>query len=351
MKCWSAGGLALGFLVGGVLLAQPGDRIAKPGQAVDYRSQAFFPKRWEERKVSTKLFPWQGQQIVFLTTHADLDGKIMNRFLERLDAGWKLYADLVGRSPRPFKQIGGKPIIAAVPDAGLTCGLGCGYIGATGIEVANFYGSDLAVVTKNSKAFPHYYFYEMGRNYYVFGDRHSLFITGYAVFMRYVCMDALGCEDPDARTRKVIEECEERYAASDIPFLKAFTTLDGLDEKAPRLKNKDNRPIHPSDQPVLYAAAMLSLRKQYGGDEWVKRFFAALLKCPEVKPTNNDQALRQALNWLVAASVAARKDLSGIFVERWRLPLDKAARKALAEVDWTRPGLDPAEVIRKVSAP
>ena len=46
---------------------------------------------------------------------------------------------------------------------------------------------------------PHYYFYEMGRNFYTFGDRHSLFITGYAVFMRYACMDALKCEDPGHR--------------------------------------------------------------------------------------------------------------------------------------------------------
>ena len=46
---------------------------------------------------------------------------------------------------------------------------------------------------------PHYVFYEMGRNYYTFGDRHSCFITGFAVFMRYVCMDALKCEDTDAQ--------------------------------------------------------------------------------------------------------------------------------------------------------
>jgi hypothetical protein len=36
----------------------------------------------------------------------------------------------------------------------------------------------------------------MGRNWYVFGGRHSSFITGYAMFMRYSCMDARGCENP-----------------------------------------------------------------------------------------------------------------------------------------------------------
>jgi hypothetical protein len=237
-----------------------------------------------------------------------------------------------------------------VPAADLTCGYGCGYIGATGIEVAGFYGSDYPLVRKQPEAFPHYYFYEMGRNFYVFGDRHSLFITGFAVFMRYVCMDALKCGDPDEATRKVIERCEQGYADSDLPFLKALTTLGGLGEKDARLKDGAGRAIQPSDQPVMYAAAMLKLRKEHGGDAWVRRFCAHLLKCPEVKPDTQDGALRQSLNWLVAASGAAGKDLSGVFAERWRLPLGKATRKVLQAVDWSRADLDVAGVIRKLPA-
>jgi hypothetical protein len=320
-------------------------RPLKPGEAVEYRDRAFFPRRWQERKLSTRLFPWEGDKVVFLTTKDDLDGEVMARFVGRLDAGWKRYADLVGKSPRPFKLVAGKPSIAAVPDAELTCGYGCGHVGATGIEVGGFYASDYPLVRKQPDAFPHYYFYEMGRNYYVFGDRHSLFVTGYAVFLRYVCMDALGCDDPDDATRKVIEECEERYAASDLPFLKAFTTLDGLDEKAPRLKDPG-----PSDQPVLYAAAMLKLRQDHGGDAWVKRFLAALHRCPEVKPETKEKALRQSLNWLVAASTAAKKDLTPVFAGRWRMPLPDATRKALQAVDWAKADLDPAGVISQVPA-
>jgi hypothetical protein len=69
---------------------------------------------------------------------------------------------------------------------------------------------------------PHYVFYEMGRNFYTFGDRHSCFITGFAVFMRYVCMDALKCEDTDARTRQVIEGIEPLLSASGLSFLDLF---------------------------------------------------------------------------------------------------------------------------------
>lgn len=332
----------------GVLGAEPDKKQLKPGEAIEYRDLAFYPKRWEERKLSTRLVPWEGQRIVLLTTKADLNARTMTLFVDRLDAGWKVYADLVGQAPRLFKHLREKPTIAAVPDAGLTCGHGCGYIGATGIEVGGFYATDYPLAKKNAKAFPHYYFYEMGRNYYVFGDRHSLFITGYAVFMRYVCMDALQCEDPDAGTRKVIEQCEEQYAASDLSFLKAFTTLDGLDEKAARLKDRDGKTIHPSDQPVLHAAAMLKLRKDHGGDEWVKRFFATLQKCPAVKPDTKERALKQSMNWLVAASIAARKDLSPVFVARWRMPLNEKTQKALKAVDWSKVALDPADVIKSL---
>lgn len=319
--------------------------LLRPGPPTDYGKLAFNPGEWTKRGLSTVLVPWTGERVVFLTTNANLDPRIMTLFLARLDGGWKLYADLTGRTPGLFKQLDGKPTIAAVPRASLTCGYGCGYIGATGIEVAGFYADDYPLVTRQTNAFPHYYFYEMGRNFYTFGDRHSAFITGSAVFMRYVCMDALGCDDPDRRTRDIIERAEDLYAKSGLSFLKAFTMLGGLSEKEPRLKHPDGKPLQPSDQPVIYASAMLKLRRDCGGDAWVKRFFAQLVKCPKIKADSAQAALRQSLSWLVAASCAARKDLSGLFVDRWRLPLSPETRQALARVRWEAPSTDASTVL------
>jgi len=190
----------------------------------------------------------------------------------------------------------------------------------------------------------------MGRNFYVFGDRHSLFVTGYAVFMRYVCMDVLRCEDPDIETRCGIEAAEKRFAESDMSFLEGFTTVAGLDEKAPRLKNEKDEPIVPSDQPVMYASAMLKLRRECGGDAWLKRFFAQLAACPEIKPENEDAALRQCLSWLVSASCAARKDLSPLFADRWRMPLMPSMRHALASIDWADSDLAAAQVLQDLAS-
>jgi hypothetical protein len=317
-----------------------------PGAARDCNDIVFYPERWKETNTSTMLYPWPGREVVFLTTRKDLDREVMARLLTRLDDGWRLYAELTGRRPDPFKLFDDKPALVAIPSAELTCGFGCGYIGCTGIEFAGFYGEDYQLLRESPKAMPHYYFYEMGRNFYTFGDRHSLFITGYAVFMRYVCMDVLQCEDPDIEVRRGIEVAEKLFAESDMGFLQGFTTLAGLDEKAPRLKNKQGEWFHPSDQPVMYASVMLKLRRDYGGEKWLKRFFAQLATCPEIEPKDEQAALRQSLNWLVCASCAAQKDLSCVFADRWRMPLSPRVREALAATNWTEPDLAAPQILK-----
>ena len=82
------------------------------------------------------LLPWAGSNVVFLTTPGDFDERIMARWVRALDDGWTLYADLTGRRPAPLKAIDGKVTIAAVPDFDFTCGAGCGFVGASGIELA-----------------------------------------------------------------------------------------------------------------------------------------------------------------------------------------------------------------------
>ncbi len=317
---------------------------ASPGPAIDYLPIAFYPERWKEQGQDAMLYPWQGKRIVFLTAKNDLDRQVMGVFLDRLDGAWQFYEEIMGRSPRRFKQLKGQPTIAAVPDAKLTCGYGCGFVGVTGIEVSAFDRVDFPLVKKNPKAFPHYYFYEMGRNFFLFGHRHSSFTTGFAVFMRYAAMDALKCEDPDAATRRQIEQAIDHYAKTDLAFLQGFTLQGGMDEKAPRLGGVPG----PSDQPVIYASAMLKLRRELGGDEWVKRCYRELLRCPEVNPNSPQAALRQSLMWLVAASVAARKDLSPIFVDEWRFPMGEQTRQAMSKIPWDRVDLSAPAVLDKL---
>ena len=182
----------------------------------------------------------------------------------------------------------------------------------------------------------------------LFRSRHSAFTTGFAVFMRYVCMDTLGCEDEDIATRRTIEEVERLIRTGNMPFLKTFTNADGLSEKEPRVKDAAGQWISPSDQPATYASAMLRLRCEHGGNEWVRRCFHALAQCPPSPPTTRDGALAQSWNWLVAASVAARKDLSPVFVRDWRLPLSPETSKELAALDWSAKDLSAPAIQARV---
>jgi hypothetical protein len=320
----------------------------EPGPAVDYGPLAFQPEVWEKKGTSTMLLPWEGDQVVFLTTAGEYDRRLLARWVKRLDEAWVLYASLTGAEPGRLKELKGKPTLAAVPSDEYTCGAGCGYLGLTGIELAMFYDWNYPALQRNADTMPHYVFYEMGRNFYTFGDRHSCFTTGFAVFMRYVCMDALGCHDDDLATRQVIERAESLVAKSDMPFLRMFTDADGLHEKAPRLKDEQGRWVHPSDQPVTYASAMLRLRSEYGGDDWVRRFFRALATAPTAPPHTLPGARRQSWSWLICASLAAGKDLTPLFVDEWRMPLAPGTRTELAALDWQASVLDFAWVAERV---
>ena len=234
----------------------PAAELLKPGERLDYSKLAFYPKRWAERGHELKLVPWEGKQVAFLTVGDGHDPGTMTAFVQSLDAGWALYADLTGRDPRRGRLANGKAPIAAVPGGGLTCGYGCGHIGSTGIEMTNFYNGHFPALRKDPKAVPHAYFYEMGRNFFTFGNKHSCFTTGFAVFMRYVCMDTLQLNDVDRGTRKVIFAAIDQYEKTDLPFFRTFANAHGLSEKENRLRTR------PTDQPVMYSSAMLKLQKE-----------------------------------------------------------------------------------------
>ncbi len=316
----------------------------KAGKPIDYSALAFYPDRWEKQGFEMQLHPWVGENVAFLTISDDFDTKAMTGFIDKLDGGWQTYLDFTGKAPGLSRQIDGKPTIAAIPGSGLTCGLGCGFVGHTGIEIEGFYTGTYPSIQKNPRKTPHVYFYEMGRNFFTFGERHDAFTTGFAVFMRYVCIDTLALVDEDKATRRVIDHAVNDYAATNIPFLKAFTNSYGLGEKQNRLKHG------PTDQPVLYASAMLQLWKAHGND-WAKAFFRQIHTAPKAKQQTTEGARNQAISWYLASSLAAKKDLAGTFVDQWRLPLTDREKMALADVKWDDENLTVASLHEIIAKP
>jgi hypothetical protein len=215
-------------------------------------------------------------------------------------------------------------------------------VGATGIEMTHFYDGHYPALQKSPDAIPHAYFYEMGRNYYTFGRKHDAFTTGFAVFMRYVCVDTLALEDGDTGTRRTINEAITAYGQTDLPFLRTFTNADGLSEKQNRLRTA------PTDQPVMYASAMLLLWKTHG-DEWLKRFYRQLATCPDADSRTREGAREQCFHWFLAASCAAGKDLSPTFIKAWRFEPTPEQAAILPKIDWSAPGLEAGRIARRGS--
>ncbi|MBS0264697.1 MAG: hypothetical protein JSS02_22370 [Planctomycetes bacterium] len=322
---------AVWHLVPGQLLSAP----IQPGEPVAYRPMR--PEIWKQKGTSTQLIPWEGKRVVVLTTTKDLDPAIMQIFVDRLDAGWELYSQLVKYPPSNYNLHNGKVTVAMVPDPSYTCGLGCGSIGATRVEIAGFYGNgDYAHVRKNPKVFQHYYFYEFGRNWHTFGHR-NLWLTGFAVFMRNVCMDTLGCVDEDQKVRDAIERAEDLYSKSSQDYLQTFTSAGRQGDK---VLNAQGRPVPLTDINCMYASVMLKLRRDYGGNEWVAKFYSHIFDCPE---TSNPKL--QAWSWIICASCAAGQDLTPVFVDRWRFPVPDKVRQALAQVDWKAGDISPLKVL------
>jgi hypothetical protein len=50
--------------------AEDAERL-KPGDAVDSAELAFYPKRWQARKLPSKLHPWRGKEVVLLDATND----------------------------------------------------------------------------------------------------------------------------------------------------------------------------------------------------------------------------------------------------------------------------------------
>jgi hypothetical protein len=68
MSHWFAAGVLVLGCAAGVPAAELGGTGLRPGETIDYHDLAFFPGRWEERKLSPRLFPWEGDRVVLLTT-------------------------------------------------------------------------------------------------------------------------------------------------------------------------------------------------------------------------------------------------------------------------------------------
>jgi hypothetical protein len=126
------------------------------------------PVRTEYRSFqneSLQRYAWVGDRVAFLTVREDLDSAVMGKLCRTFDKVYEFYREATGREPQKAKQYKGRVTVAEVAK---TCGAGCGYLGAQGIELMPGCFRELydGVAERNEydQALP----YEFGRNFWFY---------------------------------------------------------------------------------------------------------------------------------------------------------------------------------------
>lgn len=312
--------LVLHLAVAGVVAVIPAEAADCPGSwivpaVVTYR--AFDGAEYQR-------FAWPGEHLVLLTPTDDLCGATVRDLLVIWDRAYAFYYDATGHAPAfwPNNVINGRITVAVLPD-GATCGAGCGYLGFTGIELAQTYFDDTYDRLHDDGLVAGLVFYELGRNFWFYGDQLEYLeepgqwanvTTAYASFMSMVVATVLGYPGTPSFGQPFEDFRAERFSLVDTYV--ADSALNW--ENTVRLERS---PPFPGASNLDLLASFLHRIERVHGTEWVLRFWREAALRP-VRATTQDAVD----NMFLAASAAAGVNLVSVFADVWRWPVSDAAR-------------------------
>lgn len=289
------------------------EKIPVPMAPITYRSFG---------GVEYERYSWEGEKIALLTETNDLDPVVMKRWLAGVDAAYNYYAKCTGRDPHSDGMdtyINGRSTIASVPE---TCGAGCGYLGATGVEIMTGLFTETYQQIRGDDQFNQVLFYELGRNFWFYSDQlaykeNDPVVTGYAVFMRFVVVEAANLQGAPFSNwtfpefRNVVRGLLDKYLANTA--LTWENTL-GIGAGYPDVLGGTD----------LFASFCFHLMEHYGGATWLENVWKLAAQRPRA---NTTQAAVD--NFIIASSLAAGANLAELF-RSWRWPVSDAVETALA---------------------
>jgi hypothetical protein len=286
------------------------------------RSRTIFYKSFKGSEM--KLNAWEGLHVVVLTPRSDLKLETMSDITSALDRIYEFYHASTGREPagNPQTTINKRSTIAVVEDS-CPGAAGCGYLGATGIELLPTHFDELYELMEKEGKFTTLLPYEFGRNFWFYGqqieylgpDNTGCITTGYAVFMRFMAIEGAALKGgpwnshPFTEFVRGVEGLVDRYEAD--TSLSWTNTL--------RVHKAPNNPLDLNGTDLL-ASFLFRLRRDYGGNEFVKKLWAEVPARPTTESTQD-----AVDNFVVAASRAASRDLVPLFREQWRWPVSEEA--------------------------
>lgn len=290
----------------------------------------------QEENCFTEVYVFEGENIALMFDQAyynsrSFDENTIRDMLSRLDDAWSEYQTVTNRTPTEFiiyTTSGGKNLapIVVLPYAKMICnGLGCGYVGNTGIEIASDWFeqeiyNDYAAENKLNTVL----FYEMGRNYFVYNNLKPIrndgeelgMETGFSVFMREVIAERINSplRDENIATLNQIREMFPIYL-NDNTLDWETTFLNG--------NYPTNGTGYTPDNNAM-VASMLHYLKDQLGSEFESNFFRFANNRGEGQPQND---LFYSV-FFKSASDAVNRNLAQEFTS-WKLPLPDGAETYL----------------------
>lgn len=263
------------------------------------------------------LHVWEGNKVIILSRNSNLNRETMFKWLKAMDTTYEYYRTCTGREPsiNPATYISNKTTIA---DVTTTCGAGCGYLGATGIELQNTYFDVMYNAIDNYNQYDQAAFYEFGRNFWFYGNQlayktNDPIATGYAVFMRFMAMEAAGVNGAPfgswtfSTFRSNVENLITTYLA-DASLNWGNTLGIGQGIAGSGLGATD-----------LFASFCFRLRRDYGGEAFVQNVWKKAGLRPNAITTQG-----AVDNFFLASCAAANKNLTTLF-QSWKWPLSASA--------------------------
>lgn len=272
------------------------------------------------------LYAWSGQHMALLTREPDLEAETIERLLESLDRVYEFLRDGTGKEPMRFFEHEGRIPIAVEPE---TCGVGCGMLGATGIELMPERFAEVYEAMRDTGRLELTPAYELGRNFWFYGealDYHDDDLTGavsagWARLVGLWGVEASGCE------------LAPHQGGSGEEYLATLRGLVDIYENDPDATfdstlRVGRSVVNPLDLGAsnLFASFLLRVEAESGREDFQRRFLRAVDELPPAGST-----VEAVDNLVVAASRAAGRDLCDDFAERWRFPLSPDARRRVRE--------------------
>ena len=265
----------------------------------------YYGDAFGENPNGRPLYPWWGEHMVILSyNNTDFEPTVMKRWVDTIDFVFEFYYKCTRRMPgiADVTFIDGRISLAATDGLPAAAVAGVGYTGIW-MNTDYFYGAYNSYrVGGEENLSP----YEMGRNFWFFGDKIATDhegepeCTGYSIFTRMICNELLGVNPGNDPIIGLFDE----YMASGKTWENTIGNNEGISANA-------------CD---LFASFLYELQSRYGGADWVIKFWNRVSECPSTA----DKYVAVD-NIIVAASQAAGKDLCSVF-EEWRWPVSNSAR-------------------------